>query len=56
MHFISHYFFRRDKRTTEHPWTPPKNLKYSRRAFDGLIKVWRKKLHCYDPSGANTDI
>ncbi|XP_055301914.1 histone RNA hairpin-binding protein-like [Sitodiplosis mosellana] len=40
----------REKRTTEHPWTPQKNLKYSRRAFDGLVKIWRKKLHCYDPS------
>lgn len=44
---------RREKRTPEDPWTPPKNIKYSRRAFDGLIKVWRKKLHCYDPEGAN---
>lgn len=44
----------REKRTPEDPWTPPKNIKYSRRAFDGMIKVWRKKLHCYDPEGANS--
>lgn len=40
----------RDQRTKDHPKTPPKHLKYSRRAWDGLIKVWRKKLHCFDPN------
>lgn len=25
-------------------------LKYSRRAFDGLVKIWRKQLHKYDPA------
>lgn len=40
----------RDKRTKDHPKTPPKHIKYSRRAWDGLIKVWRKKLHCFDPN------
>ncbi|XP_031633582.1 histone RNA hairpin-binding protein-like [Contarinia nasturtii] len=40
----------KEKRTPEHPWTPQKNIKYSRRAFDGLVKIWRKKLHTYDPS------
>lgn len=39
----------RNKRTKDHPWTPPKQFKYSRRAFDGLIKGWRTKLHCFDP-------
>ncbi|EAT37613.1 AAEL010422-PA [Aedes aegypti] len=39
----------REKRTNDHPKTPPKHIKYSRRAWDGLIKVWRKKLHCFDP-------
>uniref|UniRef100_A0A1S4HAN9 SLBP_RNA_bind domain-containing protein n=1 Tax=Anopheles gambiae TaxID=7165 RepID=A0A1S4HAN9_ANOGA len=41
----------RHARTKEHPATPQKHLKYSRRAWDGLIKVWRKKLHCFDPNG-----
>lgn len=41
----------RDKRTIEHPKTPPKQIKYSRRAWDGVIKVWRKQLHCFDPNG-----
>lgn len=26
--------------------------KYSRRAFDGLIKIWRKELHKFDPDCA----
>lgn len=39
----------KEKRAKEHPKTPPKHIKYSRRAWDGLVKVWRKKLHCFDP-------
>ncbi|XP_053666943.1 histone RNA hairpin-binding protein [Anopheles marshallii] len=40
----------RHERTKEHPTTPQKHLKYSRRAWDGLIRVWRKQLHCFDPN------
>jgi histone RNA hairpin-binding protein len=43
------------KRTREHPKTPPRNLKYSRRAWEGLIKSWRKKLHAYDPDNQTED-
>uniref|UniRef100_A0A1Q3EVT4 Putative histone rna hairpin-binding protein n=1 Tax=Culex tarsalis TaxID=7177 RepID=A0A1Q3EVT4_CULTA len=39
----------KEQRTKEHPKTPPKHIKYSRRAWDGLVRVWRKKLHCFDP-------
>lgn len=39
----------KEQRTKEHPRTPPKHIKYSRRAWDGLVRVWRKKLHCFDP-------
>lgn len=36
--------FYRKERTKDHPSTPTN----SRRAWDGLVKVWRKKLHCWD--------
>lgn len=37
-------------RKPHEPRTPNKHMKYSRRAFDGLIRVWRKRLHNYDPN------
>lgn len=37
------------ERTREHPKTPPMHLKYSRRAWDGLVKKWRIQLHQWDP-------
>lgn len=48
---LNHFFFFliRHTRTREHTKTPPKHLKYSRRAWEGLVKAWRKKLHTYDP-------
>lgn len=39
----------RTERSRDHPRTPNKYGKYSRRAFDGLVKIWRKQLHYYDP-------
>ncbi|CRK94545.1 CLUMA_CG008047, isoform B [Clunio marinus] len=39
----------KNQRAAGHPKTPPKHLKYSRRAWEGLIKSWRKKLHAFDP-------
>ncbi|XP_031624662.1 histone RNA hairpin-binding protein-like [Contarinia nasturtii] len=39
-----------DQQTKDHPKTPDMHKKYSRRAFDGLIRKWRKQLHKFDPS------
>lgn len=33
----------------EHPRTPNVHSNKSKRAFSGLVRVWRRALHAYDP-------
>lgn len=46
----------KERRHKKHPSTPPKHKKYSRRAWDGLIRVWRQHLHFWDPPSDGTEI
>lgn len=41
----------RTKRKRGDPQTPDKYATYSKRAWDGLVRVWRRKLHAWDPPG-----
>jgi hypothetical protein len=38
----------KEKRSGSHPKTPEIGLRISKRAFDGIVRRWRKSLHQYD--------
>ncbi|XP_063242414.1 uncharacterized protein LOC134542245 isoform X2 [Bacillus rossius redtenbacheri] len=44
----------KQSRTRQHPRTPPKYMKYSRRAWDGMVRIWRQQLHLWDSPSENT--
>ncbi|XP_065828057.1 histone RNA hairpin-binding protein-like [Oscarella lobularis] len=39
----------KNQRGPDHPSTPDKTLGCSKRAFDGRLRLWRRKLHAWDP-------
>lgn len=45
----------RHQRSPEDPVTPDKSKGCSKRAFDGMIKKWRRELHRWDPSEGEGD-
>ena len=39
----------KEKRARNHPMTPDKHSKCSKRAWDGMVRSWRRRLHLWDP-------
>lgn len=49
-------FVPRVNRTKVDPQTPDKFIKFSRRSWDQQVKIWRQKLHAYDPNDGENDL
>lgn len=45
----------KDKRKKEQPTTPDKFRKMSRRCWDNMVRMWRVKLHSFDPAADGDD-
>lgn len=43
----------RKQRRREHPTSPNKYRKCSRRCFDGQLRTWRRNLHQFDEDNEN---
>ncbi len=46
--FFNKEFLNRKQRRREHPTSPNKYRKCSRRCFDGQLRTWRRNLHQFD--------
>ncbi|XP_066926678.1 histone RNA hairpin-binding protein-like [Clytia hemisphaerica] len=46
---------KRMDRTTDHPWTPNKFTVCSTRSWQGTMRIWRRKLHYWDPTEMKND-
>jgi Histone RNA hairpin-binding protein RNA-binding domain len=42
--------------SAEHPQTPNPHVKRSKRAFEGLLTVWRRQLHAWDPPVTSDEV
>ena len=48
--------FSRKLRRREHPTSPNKYRKCSRRCFDGQLRTWRRNLHQFDEENKNQEL
>ncbi|KAL0234679.1 hypothetical protein PCE1_001715 [Barthelona sp. PCE] len=46
----------REDRTEDHPVTPDPEVKMSKRAFDYVVRKWRRQLHEFDPPQEQTEL
>jgi Histone RNA hairpin-binding protein RNA-binding domain len=46
----------RSTESAEHPQTPNPHVRRSKRAFEGLLTVWRRQLHAWDPPVSSDEV